>query len=152
MGFYIDTEGRNPRSVIAEALDELDFEDPWDVAGHLLGELTDQDVADLSDIRGVGQHQESGMTPDAPTITRHEGDDHPTYTVEFPDPPRASYEVAHDIIEQHVDLLNRVAQLEAFVQRFIDLGYEFGDPTQLIDLHDAAVGLLPDRNAATGEV
>ena len=46
----------------------------------------------------------------------------------------------------------RAEELEAFVQRFIDVGYEFGDPTQLIDLHDAAVGLLPDRNAATGEV
>ena len=29
MGLYIDTHGRNPRSVIADALDELDFEDPF---------------------------------------------------------------------------------------------------------------------------
>ena len=29
MGFYIDTQGRNPRSAIADALDELDFEGPF---------------------------------------------------------------------------------------------------------------------------
>ena len=29
MGLYIDTQGRNPRSVIADALDELGFEDPF---------------------------------------------------------------------------------------------------------------------------
>ena len=29
MGFYIDTQGRKPRSVIADALDELDFEGPF---------------------------------------------------------------------------------------------------------------------------
>ena len=29
MGLCIDTQGRNPRSVIADALDELDFEAPF---------------------------------------------------------------------------------------------------------------------------
>jgi hypothetical protein len=53
MGIYIDAHGRNPRSVIADELDALGFDDPWDLAGHLLGELTDQDVADLAAIRGV---------------------------------------------------------------------------------------------------
>jgi len=134
--------------VIADELDELDFEDPWDVAGHLLGELTDQDVADLADIRGVGQHQENGMTPDAPTITRHEGDDHATYTVEFPDPPRASYEVAHDIIEQHVDLLNRVAELEAFLERFTDeAGVWPDDPKVIAEFADEANELLANGDA-----
>ena len=38
----------------------------------------------------------------------------------------------------------RIEELERFLQRFIDVGYEFGDPTQLIDLHDEAVGLNPE--------
>jgi hypothetical protein len=36
----------------------------------------------------------------------------------------------------------RVAALEAFAQRFVNVGFEFGDPTQLIDLHDEARALL----------
>ena len=43
------------------------------------------------------------------------------------------------------DLSARIEALEAFVQGFIDVGYEFGDPTQLIDLHDHAVALLPEE-------
>lgn len=38
----------------------------------------------------------------------------------------------------------RAEELEAFVQRFTDIGYEFGEPTQLIDLHDEATALLED--------
>jgi hypothetical protein len=53
VGIYIDQNGRNPRSVIADELTDLGFADGWDLAGHLLGALTDQDVADLADIRGV---------------------------------------------------------------------------------------------------
>ena len=78
----------------------------------------------------------------------------------FPTPPeerRAKDAAAADVLRRaavphYLACADRIEALEAFVQRFIDLGYEFGDPTQLIDLHDAAVGLLPDRNAATGEV
>ena len=88
------------------------------------------------------KHEEEGMAPAAPTITWREGHDHPTYTIDFHGPARASYEVAHDIILQHVDLLNRVAELEAFVQRFIGVGYKHGDPTVLVDLHDEAERLL----------
>jgi hypothetical protein len=53
MGIYVGYWGRNPRSVIADELDALGFPDPWDLAGHLLDELTDQDVADLAAIRGI---------------------------------------------------------------------------------------------------
>jgi hypothetical protein len=43
------------------------------------------------------------------------------------------------------DLSARIEELERFVQRFIDLGYESTDHTDLHDLHAEAVALLPER-------
>lgn len=70
----------------------------------------------------------------------------------FPTPPqehRAYDAAAADVLRRaavphYTACAERIEALEAFVQKFIDIGYEFGDPTQLIDLHDEAVRLLPE--------
>ena len=55
------------------------------------------------------------------------------------------------IPESRPDILRaRIEELERFVERFIDLGYESSDHTALIhtaltDLHDEALALLPER-------
>jgi hypothetical protein len=68
----------------------------------------------------------------------------------FPTPPmerRAFDAAAADVLRRaavphYLACADRIEALEAFVQRFIDVGFEFDDPTQLIDLHDEAVALL----------
>lgn len=44
------------------------------------------------------------------------------------------------------ELLTRIAELESFVQRYIELGYAAGDLTldELVSLHDEATRLLPE--------
>lgn len=47
-----------------------------------------------------------------PTFTRHEP--YGTITVEWPDPPRRSYEVAHAVLAQYVETLNRIAEVRRY--------------------------------------
>ena len=74
----------------------------------------------------------------------------------FPTPPeelRAKDAAAADVLRRaavphYLACADRIEALETFVQRFIDLGYESSDHnalTALIDLHDEAVALLPER-------
>lgn len=71
----------------------------------------------------------------------------------FPTPPAdlqakdaaAAHVLRRAAVPHYLACADRIEALEAFVQRFIDVGYEFFDPTVLLDLHDDAVALLPER-------
>ena len=47
-----------------------------------------------------------------PVLTRHEP--YGTITVEWPDPPRPSYDVAHEVVAEWVDTLNRIAEIRRY--------------------------------------
>ena len=53
------------------------------------------------------------MNVSDPTLTRHEP--YGRITVQWPDPPRPSYDVSHEVIEQWVDTLNRIADLRCYL-------------------------------------
>ena len=55
------------------------------------------------------------MSVTEPIVTRH---DDGRLTVEWPDPPRPSYEVSHEVIQMFVDAFNdRRARDEAVIQQ-----------------------------------
>ena len=52
------------------------------------------------------------MSVTKPTLTRHADG---SITAEWPDPPRPTYEVAHEVLVEYVEQLNELNRLRAFV-------------------------------------
>ena len=54
-----------------------------------------------------------------PTLTRHNDG---SITAEWPDPPRPSYEVAHEVLVEYVDQLNELNEYRRILPLLIDPG------------------------------